>query len=233
MGKSRKKSKKIRDTIIVMFVTILVISTPATVIVNVVNAHRINELASDIQSIAKEQAEIEKQIKDQKDAHLKLNNAVYSMGTQVEEVKKTYQYVNRGGIDRAVPSIDTSAKTYMDYRCINAGIQADLQSGAWTDDKGFRRYGDDYMVALGSYYGIVGDRFEVTLSSGKVFTVIKGDAKSDKDTDALHMHRNGNVIEFIVDSARIESASKTSGNMSNSGFEGTIESIRGIANETY
>jgi hypothetical protein len=223
-----KRMKSLKDQIIVVFVTILVISAPAMMIVNVVTANQIADLASDIRDIKKEQAQIEKQIQDQQDAHKKLNDTVYAMGTKIQEVEKTYQYVNRGGIDRAVPKIDTSAKTYMDYRCISAGLQADLQAEARTDDQGFRRYGDDYMVAMGSYYGEVGDRFEVTLSSGKVFTVIKGDAKSDRDTDALHMHRNGNVIEFIVDADRISDASKSSGNMSDSGFEGTIKSIRGI-----
>jgi hypothetical protein len=227
-NKVKRRRKSLKDQIIVMFVTILVLSAPAMLIVNVVTANAVKNLANDIRAIKTEQAQIEKQIQEQKEAHRKLNNIVYAMGTKVSEVEKTYQYVNRGGIDRAVPSIDTSAKTYMDYRLINVGLQADLQSGAWTDDQGFRRYGDDYMVALGSYYGKVGDRFEVTLSSGKVFTVIKGDAKSDRDTDALHMHRNGNVVEFIVDVNKISDESRSSGNMSNSGFGGTIQSIREI-----
>ena len=113
----------------------------------------------------------------------------------------------------------------MDYRTIRAGTQLDLQQGAWTDDLGFRRYGEDYMVALGSYYGNVGERFLITLSSGVSFTAIKGDAKSDKHTDALHMHKEGNVVEFIVDSHLIQREAKRAGDMSLSGFDGTIEKI--------
>lgn len=222
----RRKRKKVKSTVLSIFVLALLVSAPTIGIINTVKIHQITE---DIKEIKEEQKAIQEQLDAQAANHKKLNDIVWSMSLKVEEVEKTYQYVNRGGIDRALPSnISTSAKTYMDYRTIKAGKQKTLQNEAWTDDQGFRRHGEDYMVALGGYYGEVGDRFEVTLSSGKVFTVIKGDAKAGADTDALRMHKNGNVIEFIVDSRAIEKESKRRGDMSFSGFEGEIESIRGI-----
>jgi uncharacterized iron-regulated membrane protein len=222
----KRKRKKVKNTILSILVLALLISAPVIGIVNTVKIHQIND---DIQAIKKEQMALQKQLDKQAADHKKLNDVVWNMSEKVEKVEKTYQYVDRGGIDRALPAgIDTSAKTYMDYRAINAGTQQKLQNEAWTDDQGFRRLGDDYMVALGTYYGVVGDRFEITLSYGKVFTAVKGDAKSNADTDVLHMHKDGNVIEFIVDAGAIEEKSKQRGDMSYSGFSGKIKSIRGI-----
>lgn len=111
-----------------------------------------------------------------------------------------------------LPDIDTSVKSFTDYRCysIPGTPHNRLQQVCYTDSNGFRRFGEDYVVALGSFYSVdIGDRYRVTLDTGAQFTVILGDGKDNCDTDPLHMYapcvnydgeRVGNLLEFIIDS---------------------------------
>jgi murein DD-endopeptidase MepM/ murein hydrolase activator NlpD len=91
-------------------------------------------------------------------------------------------------------SIDTTSEAYR------------LNQGATTDEAGFRRIGDAYLIALGSFYGTKkGTEYELGFMNldGSVQTVsaVLGDTKSDADTDPTHMfHRDsGNIVEFIMD----------------------------------
>lgn len=55
-------------------------------------------------------------------------------------------------------------------------------------------------VALGNYYGSVGDKFKITLEGGNVLHVIKADTKADKDTINKCSHKtDGSSIEFVID----------------------------------
>lgn len=115
---------------------------------------------------------------------------------------------------------DSSFKTYMDYRCITdaSSVQYELQQQAYTDERGFRRIGDDYCVAMGT--GITsgcGERFIVTLESGNSFSVIIADIKADEHTDVTNCFvpggdNSGNVIEFIIDTDSAYSDMLSSGN---------------------
>lgn len=119
--------------------------------------------------------------------------------------------------EASLPSIPTNIKSFTDYRVYNieGTPHYRLQNQCCTDQLGLRRFGEDYCVAVGSYYSTdIGDRFEVTLDNGFVFTVIVSDTKADYDTDEQHMYtpcvnyngeKSGNLLEFIVD---IESISK-------------------------
>jgi hypothetical protein len=111
-----------------------------------------------------------------------------------------------------IPTLSTVRKQCTDYRHYNiAGSPHNrLQQAAWTDSIGCRRFNNDYIVALGTFYTEkIGDRFEITLANGNVFTVIFGDSKADKDTDATHMYApcplygtdelGANLLEFIID----------------------------------
>ncbi len=113
-----------------------------------------------------------------------------------------------------VPSYDTSFKACMDYRTLTArsSDQYQLQHSpyVWTDAYGLRRYNDDYIVAMGTYYTPrCGARFRVTFDTGNVITVLVGDIKADIHTDSLNQYsavRNpdgslysANVLEFIAD----------------------------------
>lgn len=101
-----------------------------------------------------------------------------------------------------LPQGDCSAFLYMDYRAITntASKQWKLQQSAWTDNQGFRRIGDDYCVALGTFYGQVGDRFRVTTDRGNVYSVIQADAKGWDSNGWYHVAGDGriNLVEFIV-----------------------------------
>ncbi len=109
-------------------------------------------------------------------------------------------------IEFSVPDIDTSFKTYTDYRCITdkTSKQYEIRNQCYTDDDGMRRLisNNDYIIALGTYYtNQAGERFKVTLSTGVEFYATVGDIKKNKDTDESnrYVQENGNLIEFHID----------------------------------
>lgn len=135
----------------------------------------------------------------------------------------------------SVPAGDTSFKSYMDYRAITnkKSPQYKLQNDCWTDENGLRRCGDDYVIAVGSYYAdYVGERLDIILASGETFTAVVGDFKADSHTDDTHRYTamsNGgkNVIEFVVDVSSLDAKARRMGDISYiNGFDGDIESIR-------
>lgn len=79
-----------------------------------------------------------------------------------------------------------------------------------TDKEGFRKLGEAYLVAMGTYYGNrddIGKLYYITFkcSNGKKVTIkaALGDIKSDKETDSLHQyhaHGDKSVVEFIMGS---------------------------------
>lgn len=95
-----------------------------------------------------------------------------------------------------------------------------IQQNAWTDSRGLRRSCDDYLVAMGTGWLTegCGDRFQVTLESGSVFTVRVGDIKADQHTDSTHRYRScadgANVLEFIVETESLSDAARTAGTVS-------------------
>ncbi len=133
-----------------------------------------------------------------------------------------------------IPSGNTSFKSYMDYRSITDihSAQYKLQDDCWTDENGLRRCGDDYVIAVGSYYAdCIGDRLEITLDSGVTFTAVVGDFKADAHTDKTHRYvlmenGNKNVVEFVVDVDALPHEARRMGDISYiSGFNGDIDSI--------
>ena len=116
--------------------------------------------------------------------------------------------------------IDNSFKAYMDYRTITDtnSLQYQLQEEAWTDENGFRRYDDRYMIALGSFYtgDTCGRLFKVILDDGTIIDCITGDVKADIHTDDTNRfcHVNnelGCIVEFIVDTNNLLDEIKISG----------------------
>lgn len=92
----------------------------------------------------------------------------------------------------------------MDYRTITnkKSKQYDLvnnklikgNDGLFRDNNGY------IAVALGSYYGNVGDRFLIKFNDGRKVKVIKADEKSDRDTvNGCYHKTDGSMIEIIVD----------------------------------
>lgn len=144
-----------------------------------------------------------------------------------------------------IPTCNTEFKTYMDYRCITdkTSAQYELQQFAWTDEDGFRRIGNDYIVAMGTYYAEnVGDRFKITLDTDNEITVIIGDIKQDVHTDYFNQYTpiydengiffSGNVLEFIVDTDVLPKVPRRLGTVSYFNYlKGNIKSIERIETE--
>ena len=144
-----------------------------------------------------------------------------------------------------VPTCNSEFKTYMDYRCITdkTSAQYELQQFAWTDEDGFRRISDDYIVAMGTYYSKnVGDRFKITLDTDNEITVIIGDIIQDAHTDYFNQYTpiydengiffSGNVLEFIVDIDVLPKIPRRLGTVSYFDYlKGNIKSIERIETE--
>ena len=101
----------------------------------------------------------------------------------------------------------SSAKTYMDYRAttlvssrqyqfIHNYLNVDKKTGFLYDDECF------IAVALGSYYGTIGDRYYFTLDSGIVLPLVKAEQKADEDTDysGCYQKYDKSIMEFVIDS---------------------------------
>ena len=124
-------------------------------------------------------------------------------------------------------------KTYMDYRKITdkTSKQWNLQQLATTNEKGFRVFNGRYLVAVGTYYANeVGKELKITLDNGFVFYAIVGDIKMDMHTDANNQYIpiNGNIVEFIVDTNKLDPMIKKLGDVSNLGFKGKIVRIEEV-----
>jgi hypothetical protein len=154
---------------------------------------------------------------------------------EVRTVENSKSVYNTYG-DLEIPNVDSSQKTYMGYKSITntSSKQYKLQQSAETDEFGFRRYNGLYMIALGTYYtgNECGKTFRITLDTGVTFDAITGDVKDNKDTDSLNQHRNGNIVEFIVDTSAIPDKCKLTGDMSDANdgmFKGKIAKIERLS----
>ena len=138
-----------------------------------------------------------------------------------------------------VPATNTGKKTWMSYKAITnkSSRQWALQKLAHTNEFGIREVNGMYIVAMGTYYSDhVGAMFNITLANGNSFPVVIGDVKDNKHTDKKNQHRNGNIVEFIVDKNAMSSQAKFSGDMSNTPgakLNGKITGIEYIGEFTF
>ena len=125
-------------------------------------------------------------------------------------------------------------KSYLDYRLFDEQYTPyQLQQKAYTDERGFRRIDDYYMVAIGTGWGMnVGDAMLVVLADGNSFKAIMGDTKSDAHTDpethkvTIKPNSDGSVVEFIVDKDKIKKYVDNTGTISAiDEFKGAIVGI--------
>lgn len=125
-------------------------------------------------------------------------------------------------VTMTICSTTSTFKSWMDYRKITNTTtrQWRLQQTATTDEYGFRKVGDYYMVAMAKMYGPVGTKYMITFSGGQTMPVIIGDLKANTSC----VHPDGSMIELIVDSQIMPGNVKRSGNY-NSMIEGTITQI--------
>lgn len=138
---------------------------------------------------------------------------VILMNAIIGQAKMHVKYTSLG-----VPNINSSFKTYMDYRAItnkNSAQYKFIHKWGWCDNQGFMRCGgernlgikdDYYLIALGSYYGTeIGTKYRITTNTGKVFYGALADCKSNRHTDSTNQYvpSNKNVVEFVVDTRKL------------------------------
>lgn len=139
---------------------------------------------------------------------------------EVQDKNRVLSSSSRGGIVRDIPNGDTSKKTYMDFKKITSksSDQYKIQQldNVYTDDEGFRRIDDKFIVAVGSFYGKVGQELRIELSTGRVFNAIIGDQKADRHTDSNNQRHksDGSVLEFLVSTDSLDTLSKKMGDIS-------------------
>lgn len=156
------------------------------------------------------------------------------LAPEPERESRDKEIANRGSL-KTVPGGNTSMKSYMGYKAITStkSPQYKLQHGGqvYTDSNGYRRVGDSFVVAVGTYYAdSIGTKLRVTLDSGSQFTAIVGDFKANRHTDGSNMQhaKDGSVIEFIVDTNSLESTARKMGDCSYSqsnNFKGNVSKI--------
>lgn len=125
---------------------------------------------------------------------------------------------------------DGKFKTYMDYRKITdkSSKQWALQEQAWTEGRGFRKIGEHFLVAVGTFYAKeVGKELLIELEDGQRIKAIVGDIKQDKHTDPTNRYVpvNGNIVEFIVDVEKLNPEVIRRGDVSWLGLNGRIKSM--------
>lgn len=143
-----------------------------------------------------------------------------------------------------VPNINSSFKTYMDYRAVTNKHSAQykfIHKWGWCDSQGFMRCGgerdlgikdDYYLIALGSYYGVeIGTKYRITTTTGKVFYGALADCKSNRHTNSTNQYvpSNNNVVEFVVDARNLNKSVKYHGSANvYSPLNGSISKIERI-----
>ncbi len=129
--------------------------------------------------------------------------------------------------------VDGKFKTYMDYRKITDknSKQWKLQEQAWTEGRGFRKIGEHFLVAVGTFYADeVGKELLIEFEDGQRIKAIVGDIKQDRHTDPTNRYVpiNGNIVEFIVDIEKLDPEVIRRGDVSWLGLNGRIKSIWGV-----
>ena len=177
---------------------------------------------TEIDNLKKENQKLKKQVKALKKENKKLKNSQRKKKKSKTKLK-SYK----------VPK-NMHFKSYTNYKCLSrSSAQWKLQKKAYTDKNGLRKIGDDYLVAMGSYYTKhLGDRFKITLSTEKSFTVRICDFKANSDTNSTHQYTtNGCMIEFYVD-RNLNPKARRMGDISYiKGFKGNIIKVEKIIKE--
>ncbi len=213
----------------------------------------IKDAEAEIVRISKEKIQAEKdQIQAEKDRQQEKLDRIQAEKDKIkeeEEIKKGNKFpspiefitnlFSSDGKSMDIPNGNTSNKTYMSYHAITtkSSPQYKLQhDGNTTTDKyGLRRRGEDYVIALGSYYGTtIGQRYQILFESGTIITATLGDCKSDRHTDTKGQQHliDGSVVEFVTDSLdTLNSNIKKKGSVSahpGVNFQGNVVSIQKI-----
>lgn len=65
---------------------------------------------------------------------------------------------------------------------------------------GLMTYQGRYMVAMGSFYGALGTKYDVLLTNGEIIRVVVTERKDDKHTDEKNQYQkwDGSILEFVI-----------------------------------
>ena len=143
--------------------------------------------------------------------------------------------------EMSVPSVNTSFKSYMDYRCVTSTSSPQykfIHKWGWSDENGLMRCNgerelgindDYYLAALGSYYGTaIGTKYRVTTDKGNVFYIALADCKANRHTNSTNQYstKNKDMIEFLVDTHNLNKNVKKMGSCNVlAGLNGSIAKI--------
>lgn len=185
-----------------------------------------NDLVYQNNSLIDENKELKKKNDSLSKSNKSLKQQIKKLDSQNQD-NVTYSAKSKSKGSLSVPA-NMHFKSYTNYHCLSrSSAQWKLQEKAYTDNNGIRKVGNDYLVAMGSYYAKrLGDRFRITTSTGNVFTVMVCDFKADGDTNSTHQYtNNGCMIEFYVDN-NLNSKAKQMGDISYiKGFSGNITKV--------
>lgn len=67
------------------------------------------------------------------------------------------------------------------------------------NDRGHYTDGEYIAIAMGAYFGSIGEKFKITLDTGKIFHAVKVDEKATSQLINACSHPDGSMIEFVVD----------------------------------
>lgn len=213
------------------------------------------ELEKRITETGKTLEEVEKENKKLRDSNQKLDNELTEKVKKNKEIqtrldsiirreKEKLPQATRGSLtlgSRNVPKTDTSMKSFMGYRAITAksSPQYKLQHSGkvHTDNNGFRRVGNMYCIAVGTFYAEnIGTILKVKLDNGNTFRAVVGDFKANKHTcNKNQQHtRDGSLIEFIVNNKTLIKEVKRSGDCSSlKGMEGNVTKMEVVGKITF
>ena len=190
------------------------------------------------QSIKVNNEQNKKVINELKEKNKKLSKELQAAKKQSNKQKKKISELNKelktlsNATNIATQTVPTTFKSYMDYRTITdcASYAYKLQQEATTDENGLRKIGEYYCVAMGTYFGKVGDTLYIETDEGACWKVILADIKSDEHTDCTHTYTiaNGCMMEFIVDVYSMPSNIRASGTVKGLGFQGKITTVKHI-----
>lgn len=187
--------------------------------------------------------EVEDLVKDRKN-NIEIIDKLDSEKKELEKeyervIKERDQFKRRAAVQASrgatfnVPQGSSHFKSYMELNKITSRtspqykfINKHRKEGTlYYDENGMYKIGDHYLVALGSAFGKVGDKYEVELSSGSKFKVVKAEFKSDAHTDSTNSYHtsDGSVIEFLVSEKNLNRTIKRDGGAHNmEGFKGKV-----------
>lgn len=213
---------------------------------------QITETNDRIETLKKENEALMKQKEALNESNNVLENKIKvneeALNEYINKVNELNQIINSRTtwsiptVSLTVPINDSYFKTYMDYRKITSRSSAQwkiLHSDKvrYDDDGLIRSVDGDYIgVALGSKYGVVGDKFILTLQTNNGSThevkLLKVEEKADKDTTNGYYASHRDLVEFVIDVDKAKSSFPTAIRMGDfnysDAFNGKIVGIRQV-----